>query len=131
MIRSVLQPLCVGLGMAAFAAVPAKSQSLIVPVIEKSVEDWDTCGLGEVSGLKDGGDGFLAVRAGPDSKFEKLDELKNGDRVFLFDQHGDWYGILYGISELDCGPLPEARPAARKGAKPGWVHSNWVRVVAG
>ncbi|UES41183.1 SH3 domain-containing protein [Roseibium aggregatum] len=117
--------------MAALAALPGSAQSLRIPVIEQPADDWDTCGLAEVAGLKAGGDGFLAVRAGPGSDFDKIDEVHNGDRLYLFSESGDWYGVLYGVGELDCSPITEPRKAERPGAKSGWVHKNWVRPLAG
>ncbi len=131
MSRPLIGRIGVGLGMAAIAALPLQAQSLAVPVMEHATEDWDTCGQGQVHGLKSDGDGFLAVRTGPGSQFDKIDEVHNTDKVFLFDQHGDWFGVLYGVEDIDCSPITGSKPAVRPGAKSGWVHRNWVRVIAG
>lgn len=108
----------------------AEAQNLQRPIIEHAQEDLDTCALGEVTGLKADGDGFLAVRAGPGTQYRKLDELKNGDEVWLFDRKGQWIGIVYGVAELSCSPIRESRPVPHGGRK-GWVHENWIRVIAG
>ncbi|WP_350335660.1 SH3 domain-containing protein [Coralliovum pocilloporae] len=110
--------------------LPAAAQQLDVPVIEHADGDFDTCGLGQVKGLKANGDGFLAVRSGPGSSYKKLDELHNGDRVWLFDQKGKWLGVVYDVNQVDCSPISEDRPVRQKGKK-GWIHSNWVKFLAG
>lgn len=106
------------------------AQDLDVPVIERASDDLDTCAFGQVTGLKAGGDGFLAVRSGPDSGYPKLDELHNGDDVWLFDRQGAWIGIVYGVRELACGPISKDRSVPHNGRK-GWVHENWIQVIAG
>ncbi|MEM1048119.1 MAG: SH3 domain-containing protein [Pseudomonadota bacterium] len=108
----------------------AEAQNLQRPIIEHAQEDLDTCALGEVTGLKADGDGFLAVRAGPGTQYRKLDQLYNGDAVLLFDRKGKWLGIVYGVAELSCSPIRESRPVPHRGRK-GWVHENWIRVIAG
>ncbi|EDQ34128.1 Bacterial SH3 domain protein [Hoeflea phototrophica DFL-43] len=114
----------------AFVVQPANAQSLDVPVMEYASDDLDTCALGEVFGLKSDGDGFLAVRSGPGSDFAKLDEIHNGDRVWLFEQRGDWIGILYGANEVSCSPIKKDRIVPYPGKK-GWVHQKWIAVIAG
>ena len=117
--------------LATAAFVPAsQAQDLDVPIVERSQEDLDTCALGQVRRLKAQGDGFLAVRTGPDSNFRKIDELHNGDLVWIFDQRSDWYGVVYGVAELSCSPIDRDRFLPDWG-KSGWIHSNWVDVIAG
>lgn len=108
----------------------ALSQSLDQQIIERSEGDLDTCLLGEVAGLKANGDGFLAVRSGPGSKFNKLDEVYNGDFVWVFASAGKWLGIVYGVDNVDCSPISQDRVLNKPGRK-GWVHRNWVREIAG
>ena len=82
-----------------------------------------------VAGLKAGGDGFLAVRTGPGANFRKIDELHNGDVVYVLAVKGDWFGVLYG-SGADSYCHGSVRiPAAR--APQGWVHRRWLRDLAG
>lgn len=108
----------------------ALAEDLVLPIIEQANDDLDTCALAEIHGLKPGGDGFLAVRAAPGTSYEQLDDLKNGDRVWVFQQIGDWLGIVYGSNTIACGPIAADRPAPFAGKK-GWVHQNWVRIIAG
>lgn len=111
-------------------ATSVVAQQLDVDIIERASEDLDTCSYGQVAGLKAGGDGFLAVRKGPGSDHAKIDELKNGDNVWLFETRGKWIGVVYGVESLSCSPIDADRPV-HKGGKKGWVHQNWVEVLAG
>ncbi|MEM1376071.1 MAG: SH3 domain-containing protein [Pseudomonadota bacterium] len=114
---------------AAFVA-PTSAQQLDLPVIEKTEGDLDTCALAEVRGLNPNGDGFLAVRSAPGTEYRELDRVYNGDRVWVFNQVGDWFGIVYGVDEVECGPIDVNDPVRTEG-KQGWVHQNWVRIIAG
>jgi hypothetical protein len=121
--------------LAAVLTIPAigaaGAQQLDVPVMELASDDLDTCALGKVTGLKAGGDGFLAVRSGPGSSYRKLDEIHNEDRVWLFEQRGEWIGIVYGIGhDMSCGAIDKDRPVPHPGKK-GWVHQNWIEFLAG
>lgn len=111
--------------------LPVASQPLDVPVMEHADGgDYDTCSLGQVAGLKAGGDGFLAVRTGPGSDYTMIDKVYNGDKVWIFDQVGGWLGVVYGVDFVECSPIQKDRPVAKQGKK-GWVHKNWVREIAG
>jgi hypothetical protein len=96
-------------------------------------DDLDPCGLGVVKGLKAGGDGFLSVRARPSAKGRELDRLRNGDEVYICADKGDWIGIVYSRPRRDCGVTSAvARRSAYAGpCNSGWVHRNWVELVAG
>lgn len=118
------------IGCATASFVSALAQDLDVPVIEHADEDLDTCSYGQVSGLKADGDGFLAVRSGPGSGFTKLDELKNHDKIWLYDHQGDWFGIVYDTDHPDCSPIDADREVKTDGKK-GWVHKNWIALIAG
>jgi hypothetical protein len=81
-----------------------------------------------VKGLKAGGDGFLAVRSGPGSKYRKIGQLRNGDEVVIFEVRGKWAGVVYGTSGVACSStMTQPIPYDRK----GWVHMNWLQEVAG
>ncbi|MEM9331675.1 MAG: SH3 domain-containing protein [Pseudomonadota bacterium] len=108
----------------------ANAQSLDVPVMEIADGNLDTCAYGKVDGLKADGDGFLAVRSGPGTQYQKLDELRNGDDVWLFNWQGDWIGIVYDNQELNCSPISADREVPYEGKK-GWVHKNWIKLLAG
>ena len=107
-----------------------QAQGLDVEIIERADADFDTCSLGQVTGLKVNGDGFLAVRSGPSSKFQKIDELYNGNKVWLFEERKGWYGVVYGVDELSCSPIKKSRPLRKKGKK-GWIYGKFVKVIAG
>ena len=107
-----------------------QAQGLDVEIIERADADFDTCSLGQVKGLKVNGDGFLAVRSGPSSKFQKIDELYNGNKVWLFEERKGWYGVVYGVDELTCSPIKKSRPLRKKGKK-GWIYGKFVKVIAG
>lgn len=88
-------------------ALPAQAQYFTL-----GGDDLDACAAnGEVVGLKQEGDNFLAVRAGPGTSHAKLDELRMRDAVYICTEDGDWYGIVYG--DDDCGvtsPIDPPRP---------------------
>lgn len=112
------------------AGTPTIAQELAVPILERTSGDLDTCALGEVANLKPGGDGFLAVRSGPGADYKELGRLENGDRVWLFDQRGDWVGVVYDVEFVECGPIEKTRVLPHPGRR-GWIHMNWVRILAG
>lgn len=119
-------------------AWPLAASEATVPV-RIGLEDpsLDACGgVGQITGLKPGGDGFLAVRSGPGTKYAMTDKLTEGRFVFLCDwkEDGGWHGIVYTDDDnIDCGvssPVESARSYNGK-CKSGWVNRRWVRVVAG
>ncbi|WP_192360223.1 SH3 domain-containing protein [Mesorhizobium mediterraneum] len=88
------------------------------------------CLGGVVTGLKPGGDGFLAVRAGPGTNHRMLDRLHSGNDVRICDRRGDWLGIVYGKGY--CNDVDRASERARSYAGPcrsGWVHGRWIEVA--
>lgn len=87
-----------------------------------------SCASSRVSGLKSGGDGYLSVRSGPGTQYRKIDELRNGDLVFVFEVNGDWAGVVYKTSSVTCSST-ETRPVPFE--RRGWVHQNWLEDVAG
>ena len=96
------------------AAAPAGAQQLDVEF--EIVDDGQAAGCAGamVTGLNPNGDGFLAVRTGPGTRYAKIDELHNGDRVRTCAQAGDWWGVYYGAPR-----------------RKGWVHGNWLGGWAG
>lgn len=126
--RSILSSLMV---ITLFASLgTTMAQQLDVPIIEHADENLDTCAYGQVIGLKSEGDNFLAVRSGPASDYTKLDELKNDDKVWMYDVQGEWFGIVYDVEAAICGPLEKDREVETDGKK-GWVHSKWIEGIAG
>lgn len=115
---------------AANVVVTTEAKLASVPVMVGEVEDLDAClGFGTVKDLKHS---LLAVRAGPGSNYEQLDELDNGRQVHICSSSDDevWLGVVYAPagSDLDCGvssPLPEAK-AYDGPCQFGWVHHRWL-----
>lgn len=107
---------------------PAAAGRLDVPVIEQAGDGhMATCYSATVAGLKPGGDGFLAVRTGPGAQYRKIAEIHNGHVVYVFDSKGKWRGVAFGRSNGTCS----ATRTHRVRGKVGWVHSNWLRDLAG
>ena len=114
---------------------PAAAQErLAVPIVIGGDTETDPCGYAEVRGLDPQGDGFLAVRDGPGTGYAMLEQLHNGDHVFVCaDDGGGWLGIVYPADGPDCEvgtPWPEQ--AAYSGpCRSGWVSRKWVKMLAG
>lgn len=123
---SIAAPLLVAFTL---SAQPLAAQTLDVPIYEAETDGQAAnCAAGTVMGLKANGDGFLAVRTGPGSKYRKIGELHNGDRVTIFGGQSDWLAVLVPNGQLDqndaCGRVGPKRRLSGSGL--GWVHSRWV-----
>ena len=104
-----------------------------IPVMYGGETQEDACGSwGEIQGISKHGDGFIAIRNGPGSKFKIKDKIYyNSTQVTLCDFHGKWIGIVYG--DTDCGtssPIPKRQPYKGK-CKVGWIYEKYVRLTAG
>jgi hypothetical protein len=103
------------------------------PVLYGGQNDIGCLTQGEVTGLNPRGDNFLAVRQGPGTKFRKIDEIHTGQSLYICDERGDWYGVVYSGEEgLDCEvtyPMEE-REEYEGPCDSGWVHSDDVEVFA-
>jgi len=124
----------------ALACLPAASiaQQRHVPVIAGQNAGYDACGtVGQVRGLDpQGGDGFLAVRAGPSSDYAMIDKVYNGYLLSICDQSGkggNWLGVVYSHNKQDCGvSTPWPRAGAYTGpCASGWVYRKYVTDIAG
>jgi len=133
--RKRFTAIAVVLSMVSFLPQTTSAQSNSVPVLIGGEADFDACGSnGRVVGLNRAGDNFLAVRRGPASRHKMIDKLHTGDDVYICDEQGSWIGIVYGISgNQDCGvSTPVARRRAYNGrCKSGWVHKNYIAMIAG
>jgi hypothetical protein len=87
---------------------------LQAPVIIQASDNSDACvSDGIVHGLDPSGDGFLAVKAGPGLRYNRIDKLYNGQQVYLCVEAGDWFGIVYTKARQDCNvstPWPRSLP---------------------
>lgn len=125
----------VGIALLFFLVIPgsAMAQNLDFPILEHGSDGQAaSCFTSVVSGLKKGGDGFLAVRSGPGTQYMKIDEIHNGDVVTVYDTKGKWFGVMYGRAQGMCNfvGVGKKRPLDYPGKK-GWVHSNWLKDLAG
>lgn len=111
------------------ASPPAAPGRLDVPITEQGGDGQAAnCASSTVTGLKAGGDGFLAVRSGPGSKYRKLAELRNGETVVVFEQRSEWAGVVYRTSNVACSAT-KSRPVGYE--RQGWVHTRWLADIAG
>lgn len=107
-----------------------------VPVMVGGTGESDGCAsLGQVVGLDPNGDGFLSVRSGPGGKpYREIDRLYNGNQVFICHAKGPWRAVVYGQSpDGTCGvsiPWPIRQPYTGP-CRFGWIHSRYVKIVAG
>ncbi|MEL6946921.1 MAG: SH3 domain-containing protein [Pseudomonadota bacterium] len=53
--------------------------------------------------------GFLAVRTGPSTRFRKIDEIFNGQRVWVSNRSGRWAFVTYN-------------------GRSGWAFGRWISV---
>jgi len=125
------------LALTCLPAVTTAQQSQIPVIAGQNGPDYDACGLqGVVRGLDRKGDGFLAVRAGPSSKYAMVDKVYNGTILNVCDQSGkggNWLGVVYSHETMDCGVgTPWPRAGAYKGpCLSGWVYRKFVADLAG
>ena len=104
---------------AAFACLGAFTSH--AQTLDVEFDKHGNCGQTRVWGLNPNGDGYLAVRSGPGTQYGKIDELHNGDWVFIFAESMPWMGVVYGVpSSAHCNVPPNARR--------GWVHSKWLDI---
>jgi len=100
------------------------------PVMLESEEGIDPCALSKVQGLDPRGDGFLAVRSGPNSSYPMIDKLYNDQEVWACDVDGKWIGIVYG-EKCDYPASYSPKQAYRGNCKSGWVYNKWILQIAG
>ncbi|MAW89059.1 MAG: peptide-binding protein [Phyllobacteriaceae bacterium] len=65
------------------------------------------------------GNGFLAVRTGPGSRYRQIGELYAGDEVSVWDRSGNWYQVA--CMSGDCTNPYWGRPSPR-----GWVSARYI-----
>jgi hypothetical protein len=117
------------------AADPERS----VPIMIGGNEELDACGgWAEVSGLNPKGDGFLAVRSGPGTRYGMRDKLREGDGVYLCDGRAGskWVAIVYPKPGQNTSECKVSSPIARRidyrgPCRFGWVHGDWIKLIAG
>ena len=90
-------------------AGPVQAQRLAVPVDTSCPPDSQAAcaGAATVTGLNPQGDGFLAIRTGPGTRYKVIGKLYNGDEVTTYRSHGEWQAV-------------------RGRGVTGWVHGRWL-----
>jgi hypothetical protein len=121
---------CLGL-TPVLAQQPARIDA---PVVIGGNANYDACAsTGQVVGLNPRGDGFLSVRSGPGGRpYREIDRLFNGNQVYICGETGPWLAVVYPAGR-DCGvstPWPVRQPYTGP-CRYGWIHSRYVRVIAG
>ncbi len=106
------------------------------PVMVGEDPGFDACrAVGVVSGLKPGGDGFLALRSGPSTNARLIGKLHEGDVVILCDYVTGWQGVVVAPSnpQIDCdssSPVTSHQPYNGP-CKAGWVSERFITLIAG
>ena len=101
---------------------------------------FDACAsFGRVTNLNPNADNYLAVRSAPAGSAEEVDRLEQGRGVSMCQKVGDWIGVVYapepgeGEAPAVCGTSsPVASVRVYEGpCRSGWVHEDYVKLVAG
>lgn len=121
----------VAVALILFGLVEAKD---MVPLVLEGDELLDACsGVGEIGGLHSDGDGFVAVRAGPGKHYKMVDQLINGDRVYICRSRENWLGVVYSKAGRNCqisSPVSKTQKYTGPCAW-GWIYRKWVLPRAG
>ncbi len=110
---------------------------LDVPIVIGGNRSRDACStMGAVSGLNAWSEAFLSVRTGPDTSHMEFDRLNNGRELYICGEMGAWRAVIYPAPDQDmrdCGVnMPWPKAGAYGGpCSHGWVHSDFIREVAG
>ncbi len=68
------------------------------------------------------GNGFLAVRTGPGSKYQQVGELYAGDEISVWSRRGNWYEVQCMSGRCDSDPL--WGPVSPH----GWVSGSYIDI---
>lgn len=92
------------------AAGAASAQNVVIPEDRTSNIEIGC----QVKGLNPNGDGFLALRAGPGTKYQQIGSLRNGDAAFLAAGcRGRWCYVENGVIN------------GRESRFRGWIYDKW------
>lgn len=67
------------------------------------------------------GNGFLAVRTGPSSKYQQIGELYRGDEISVWDRVGSWYRVQCMTGRCENPLWGQPNPN-------GWVYGKYLDV---
>ncbi len=94
-------------------------------------------GLAEIIGINKHGDGFVAIRSGPGSKYKiKKKVVRNGTEIIACDYVGKWIGILYKNDLSSSGDCDTSSKSIQKRypykgpCQIGWVYKKYVNYTA-
>ena len=65
------------------------------------------------------GNGFLAVRTGPGSKYQQTGEVYRGDEVSVYDRRGNWYAITCMSGRCENPKWGAPMPS-------GWAYKKYI-----
>jgi hypothetical protein len=75
----------------------------------------------------------ITVRSGAGVQFQKTDLLHSGREVYICDERGAWFKIVYSGPTGPCAPTNRKGRAVEKikGCQSGWVEKKWLDVISG
>ena len=131
----ILRRIVLALSAAALLASPVTARITYgesVPVQLEAIEDNDACALGMVANV--GPDSSAMVRSGPNSEYDTIDHLSDGDLVWVCQVENEHYGIVYSsIEDLDCEVSSPVEYTVNYSGlcDTGWIMTDWVEIIAG
>lgn len=108
-----------------------------VPIVIGGDKQFNACaGTGEVIGLDSKRGEFLSVQTGPDRAYREIDRLFNGNKVYICDQRGSWYSVIYSegrelTQQCGVGKPWETRQAYTGPCRYGWAQMRYIRTISG
>lgn len=103
-----------------------------VPVQLEAQDGLDPCSLGKIVDL--GHDSSAMILTGPSSDYDMVDFIVSDDLVWVCQEEGDMFGVIYSKDgEQDC-EVSSAQDFAVNYSGPcasGWIKSEWVEIIAG
>jgi hypothetical protein len=138
-----------GASCAAFAQTVPDEAVMLVPIVDGGKAIFSGASVGQIVGLKKGGDGFVSVRGAPTLKGQERGRLTLNRYVLMLSgntaaEKAGFIGVIYIERAKDadvdleqaCGienPIPPTMTAKRiyRGpCKSGWIARRFVKVLA-
>ncbi|WP_419804749.1 hypothetical protein [Terriglobus sp.] len=135
----VVAAMAVMVGTGLLSAVRSQSApgaSPSKPLILEQSEVVSPCqSNGMVVHLDPKGDNYLSVQSGPGGKpYVEKDRLHSGQEVYVCDERGGWYGVIYDLSPMRDCKYERSRNGRFEYTGPckyGWVSKRYVEIIAG
>ena len=120
------------------------------PPVEDGKALFSGAAIARIVGLREGGDGYVSVRAAPSTEAAELDRLTASRRIIALTPPTDWdaarfIGVIYpagggdattaslyevcDVSEIPPTAPPFDRPYTGP-CRSGWVHKRFIEVLA-